>query len=128
MVVDTNIIIGIVVENNENGFDLVSNQNIYMPEFAKIEMWNVLRKYHFLRKIDIEIIEKYYEDFYDIITDFISNEELLESAKKISFQLNHPIYDCLFLALALYKDQPFMSSDKRLLAKANSLNIETIYY
>ena len=40
---------------------------------------------------------------------------LLEHATRLSIALNHPAYDCFYLALALQNDWPFIPADKRLI-------------
>ena len=45
------------------------------------------------------------------------SRELLESALRLSFELLHPVYDCVYLALALQRGFPLVTADERL-AKA----------
>ena len=40
-------------------------------------------------------------------------EPLLDSALDLAIQLNHPIYDCLYLALALRHDTDVITADRR---------------
>lgn len=42
----------------------------------------------------------------------------MDAALKLSLALDHPIYDCLYLALAEKLDAPLISADQRLLALA----------
>ena len=42
---------------------------------------------------------------------------LLESATQISIEIDHPAYDCLYLALAVEKKCKFVTADKRFLQK-----------
>ncbi len=126
MVIDTNVAISILVEDRMIRTDLLENQYIVAPFFMQMEILNVLRKYHFMRNIPMEDVDKIYHDFIDIVDEFIPDEEILESARKISFTLNHPIYDCLFLALAQQKNAPFVSFDRRLLDKADQVGIKIV--
>lgn len=127
MIIDTNVIIQFYFGDRPPSLDL-SMYHLEAPNFVKIELVNVLRKAHFLNKIPRETLEQVYNDGIALITNFHDNEVLLDLAKDISFQLNHPIYDCLFLALALKINMPFLSSDTRLLVKAESLGIKTVNY
>ncbi|HTC12012.1 MAG TPA: type II toxin-antitoxin system VapC family toxin [Acetobacteraceae bacterium] len=42
---------------------------------------------------------------------------LLEPATRIAVELDHPAYDCLYLALAFERDCQFVTADERLLRK-----------
>ena len=43
---------------------------------------------------------------------------LIERASQIAFQLDHPVYDCLYLACAEVSDTTLISADKRLVERA----------
>ena len=43
---------------------------------------------------------------------------LIERAAQIAFQIDHPIYDCLYLACAEFTDSALITADKRLADKA----------
>ena len=46
---------------------------------------------------------------------------LLEAATQLAIDLNHPAYDCLYLALANANGWQFVTADERLLRKIRSL-------
>ncbi|MGO8842841.1 MAG: type II toxin-antitoxin system VapC family toxin [Methyloceanibacter sp.] len=41
----------------------------------------------------------------------------MEPATRIAIELDHPAYDCIYLALAAERDCPFVTADERLLRK-----------
>ncbi len=45
------------------------------------------------------------------------SDSLMEAAVELAIDLDHPAYDCLYLALALERDCQFVTADKRLLNK-----------
>jgi predicted nucleic acid-binding protein len=47
--------------------------------------------------------------------------DIAAAAIKLAIDLNHPIYDCFYLALAERERVPLVSADARLLAKAKKL-------
>ncbi len=47
--------------------------------------------------------------------------ELADEAAEISLGLNHPVYDCFYLALARRESAPLVTADKRLAAAAQAL-------
>ncbi len=49
--------------------------------------------------------------------ELLPMRSLLESATQISIEIDHPAYDCLYLALAVEKKRKFVTADKRFLQK-----------
>jgi predicted nucleic acid-binding protein len=48
----------------------------------------------------------------------IPHVNLASAALDIAFELDHPVYDCFYLALAAAEDIPIVTSDRRLLSAA----------
>jgi predicted nucleic acid-binding protein len=124
IVVDTNVIVAAIIEQQFSLDDIIKEKNIVVPVTFELEIINVLRKYHYLRNIDIQTINEFHANAQSLKDTFIPLECIIDEAKNISFALNHPIYDCLFLAVAKLKKLPFVSLDRRLMDKAMSLGIE----
>lgn len=100
-------------------------ENLAAPEFLLIETANVL--YKRARKGDIapgkcalsiEILR-------NSMAELIADASLLAHAIELALKWQHPVYDCLYLALALERHEPLATADKRLAALAQKLNIET---
>lgn len=49
--------------------------------------------------------------------ELLPTRSLLEEAARIAIALDHPAYDCLYLALAVANDCSFVTSDERFLRK-----------
>lgn len=49
--------------------------------------------------------------------ELLPTRSLLEGATRIAIDLDHPAYDCLYLALAAANDCRFVTADERLLRK-----------
>ena len=54
--------------------------------------------------------------------DFIPTRSYVAGATRIAISLNHPAYDCFYLALALQRDCRFITADQRLLNKRHDEN------
>jgi predicted nucleic acid-binding protein len=52
---------------------------------------------------------------------FAALTPLADASLEIAVSLNHPIYDCFYLALARRERVPLVTADKRLAAVAKSL-------
>jgi len=48
---------------------------------------------------------------------FMPTHALLEAATRIAIELDHPAYDCVYIALAVARDCRFVTADHRLLRK-----------
>lgn len=48
----------------------------------------------------------------------IALEEVVSSAFRLAGELNHPVYDCLYLALAVREETHVVTADRRFLAAA----------
>ncbi len=126
MIFDTNVYLDLCFDPKEKLIRLASENTLVAPNFLKLEIINVLRKYHFLKSIPIEILEKYEQFTFELVDVFVPDFELLDAAKRFSYHLNHPIYDCIFLALADETKDTFCSYDQKLLKKAESIGIKTM--
>jgi predicted nucleic acid-binding protein len=49
--------------------------------------------------------------------EFLPTRLLLEAATRIAVELDHPAYDCLYLALASERDCRFVTADERFVRK-----------
>jgi predicted nucleic acid-binding protein len=54
-------------------------------------------------------------------SELVPIEDLGQRAFTLSVELDHPIYDCFYLALAERERLPLVTADKRLLAAAEAL-------
>ncbi len=45
-------------------------------------------------------------------------EQLAAEALALALDLDHPVYDCVYLALAIARDLPLVTADRRLIAAA----------
>lgn len=53
--------------------------------------------------------------------EFISLDDLRETALRLAIELRHPIYDCFYLALAQRERCALVTADRRLLSAAEAL-------
>lgn len=128
IILDTNIFISYSFHGDSTLEKyLKGTEPVIAPQFMAIEMWNVLRKIHSLQNVPLMKVESVYTFFENTIDHFFDDMLLLEKARELSFSLNHPIYDCLFLALSFENDALFISKDQRLVAKAVGLGLRAAH-
>ena len=59
-----------------------------------------------------------------LMTRLVPLDDLVTSAVEFAIRLDHPIYDCFYLALAAREDVALITADRRLLAKASQANLK----
>ena len=58
--------------------------------------------------------------------EFLPTCLLLEAATRIAVELDHPAYDCVYLALAIDNGCKFVTADERLLRKLDQRRQQTL--
>lgn len=59
-----------------------------------------------------------------LMTRLVPLGDLATRALEFAIRLDHPIYDCFYLALAAREDVALVTDDRRLLARAAELNLK----
>jgi predicted nucleic acid-binding protein len=49
--------------------------------------------------------------------ELVDSDKLASLAFKLALELDHPVYDCTYLALAIEEDKVFVTADKRFLSR-----------
>ncbi len=80
------------------------------------------------KKINLELAYNYADVMARSIPRFVPIEELASRAAEIMIELTHPIYDCLYLALAERERAPLITVDKRLIEIGQKLGtVEVVH-
>jgi predicted nucleic acid-binding protein len=118
-VIDASIAVKWVVEETGTADALILRQRgrIIGPELLLAECANILWKKVRRRELlkDEAILAARLLQGSDI--ELVSTRSLLEIATSIAIQLDHPAYDCVYIALAAASDCRFVTADERLLRK-----------
>ena len=102
---------------------LETDSTLLAPDLMAVEAanawWKKLRR-HEMERADVE----------QAITNLLSlgiawtpSAMLLPSAARLAVELGHPIYDCLYLALAVSHAAPIATADKRLQQAAGRIGV-----
>ena len=118
-VIDASIAVKWVVEEDgtENALALRGRTKLIAPELLTAECANI-----FWKKVqrgelteDEALLAARLLQASDI--ELLPTRALLESATRLAIELNHPAYDCIYIALAIEHDCRFVTADGRLLRK-----------
>ena len=58
--------------------------------------------------------------------ELLATRSSMEAATRIAIELDHPAYDCVYLALAIDNDCKFVTADERLLRKLGQKRQQTL--
>lgn len=120
LVIDASVAIKWVVseEGTEHAVSLLSGRPLSAPDLLVAECANILWKKVARAELTAEeallaarILERAEIELHPM-------RPLLEPAARLAIDLDHPAYDCIYLALAMANGCQFVTADARFLAKA----------
>ncbi|MBB4153498.1 putative nucleic acid-binding protein [Sphingomonas jinjuensis] len=110
----------------EDGSDLAlaildGPERLVAPDIILSEVANAL--WVRLRKLELDgapstVVRDAVASLKRMLDEKVPAPELLPRAVELAFALNHPVYDCLYLALAEREQAVLVSADKRLVETA----------
>jgi predicted nucleic acid-binding protein len=104
---------------------ILSRPDLRAPALIRIETTHALLKYLRGGLITHDQFRDGIQGIQDAIVEFADDGHLLGVGTDLALANSHPIYDCLYLALALERREPLATADRRMAALAQKLNIET---
>lgn len=129
IVLDANVAIKLVC--NEPGkaevlARLCDEPTLVAPDWIMIEAANALRR----KSLSGEIESGFADALLSAIPDFLASMHpaapLVGQAMALSFDLDHWIYDCIYLACALDLDVPLLTSDRKFWNAAKRAGYEDV--
>jgi len=90
------------------------------PDLLIAECANVLWKHVRRQFLSLEQARKAAEVLARADIDLKPMQPLIEEATHLAIKLNHPAYDCFYLALAAAEDCPFVTADERLVREVQA--------
>jgi predicted nucleic acid-binding protein len=103
-----------------------SDDDVLAPDLLLVEVANALWR----KTVAREITPREADTALGLVrrsgVDLHPTEPLLSRAMDLARRLNHPIYDCVYLALAERERARFVTADQRLLRRAVSLRAGTM--
>lgn len=102
---------------------LNKNSEILLPSFSRIEFYSLARKKEVINKLKSEKVRKALSFFNKINLNFIyEDKKLLDEAYLVAAELAQTVvYDCVYLALAVENNAPFISADKQFIKKSKKI-------
>jgi predicted nucleic acid-binding protein len=128
MILDTNVAVHwfVATEFSSAAGRFRDRNDLAAPSFILVEAANTLYKYARRGSIDPRNCARSVELLEYRLKDVVPNEHLLPEAIRLALANEHPVYDCLYLSLALQRREPLATADKRLAAVAAAIGVEAV--
>ena len=88
------------------------------PDFLALECANVLWKKARLGEITESVAHDALADIVSGVIDLRPSTPLIDAALKLGREVDHPIYDCIYLALAEAEEAELVTADRRFRQRA----------
>jgi predicted nucleic acid-binding protein len=119
LVVDASVAVKWVLDEPGSGWARslpASGAQLFAPNLLCTECGNVLWRMVRTERIDPSLVERFWSAMNAVPLALCHADWTLSAAAlRLSMRLNHPIYDCLYLALALDRDAALATADGRFL-------------
>lgn len=102
---------------SDQAVSLLEGPGLVAPDLLVAECANILWKKVVRSEMDQETAIVAAQAIERIDIELVPMRLLLAKSLKLALELDHPAYDCLYLALALARDCRFVTADKRLVNK-----------
>lgn len=102
---------------------LETDSGLLAPDLMAAEVTNAWWKRHRRRQMDAIDVEQAVTHLLALGIGWTASTPLLRPAARLAMELDHPIYDCLYLALAVSHDAPLATADARLREAAERIGV-----
>jgi predicted nucleic acid-binding protein len=120
IVVDASVALKWVVsETGSDSADALLDQDLIAPVLWLVEAANALWRRARIGDITVEQAIMRLSDLRKAPVTSLAMEPHLDRALNLATEIGHPIYDCLYLALALRHDTHVVTADRRFASAAN---------
>ncbi len=92
---------------------IAGGHDLLAPELLLPEFGNVIWKKYRRGELDGDEVRGVFRDFRRLPLRFIGMAPYLENALTFAIELEHTVYDCIYLALAIHHDVSFVTADRK---------------
>ncbi|WP_156842056.1 type II toxin-antitoxin system VapC family toxin [Novosphingobium aquimarinum] len=130
MIVDASVAVKWVLreDGSDDALALLARGDLRAPDFVLVEVANVLWKSWRRGVLDQPAVEEALTAVPKLFAQLDSTIPLLPAAARLACELDHPVYDCLYLASALGNGDRLVTDDMRLLRRLESTPYGAVAY
>ena len=126
VVLDTSAAVEVVLQrkfSDKFAQALVDADLVLSPTLLIAETSNVFWKYQKFAELPFSTCEKLIEQAISLPDEYVNERELNIEAFKLACELNHSVYDALFLVLARRNNAQLLTMDKKLMFAAKKIGV-----
>ena len=126
VVLDTSAAVEVVLQrkfSDKFAQALVDADLVLSPTLLIAETSNVFWKYQKFAELPFSTCEKLIEQTILLPDEYVNERELNIEAFKLACELNHSVYDALFLVLARRNNAQLLTMDKKLMLAADKIGV-----
>ena len=121
LVVDASVAVKWVIsEAGSEAADALLDQDLMAPVLWLAEAANALWRKAHTREITAEEANARLSELRKAPVASLSMEPYLERALELAVEIDHPVYDCIYLALALHHRTHVVTADRRFASAADT--------
>jgi predicted nucleic acid-binding protein len=116
LILDANVAVKFIIDEpgrTEALKRLQSELVLVAPDWLKIEVAHAVWKHTRIGELNVETARQSSASIDEFFDHFVPAAELLPAALRLAFELQHWVYDCLYLACALRTDAPLLTADRK---------------
>ncbi len=102
---------------SEHAVALLDGPRLAAPDLLVAECANILWKKKVRGEMDADTAILAAQAMERVDIELVPTRPLFAEALRLAIELDHPAYDCIYLALALARDSRFITADERLVRK-----------
>ncbi len=106
---------------------LRESERVLAPTLYTYEVSNVLWKYHTHDHIPVQVLLRKLRHACELVDHYVDAGDLLEKALKLACELEHPVYDTMYLAACQKHEELLVSLDSRLSGLARHIDMPVIH-
>lgn len=99
---------------------------IIAPTLFIYEASNVMWKYNTIKNYPKEKLMKKMRYLLELVDKFVESKDIYEEAISMSFNINHPAYDAMYLVACRRRNAKLLTLDSRLIKAAKKINIPVL--
>ena len=128
IIVDASVAVQWVAEEDTSALsdELLSREDLAAPELMQIEVANALRRKVWVGDMSLDHAKAGLQFIREKVEVLRVPPELLDRALEMSHVMYHPIYDCIYLALAEAHHAPVVTYDRDFISGATLHGFEML--